>query len=85
MLATVQALQEYTGSSGESVELLYALLAAASARIEMHCRRDWTFDVVPEDLALACVKLAAQMFVVSDLSADVEALVAPYRNLEETT
>lgn len=35
--------------------------------------------MIPENLALACVKLAAQMYVVSELSADVEALVAPYK------
>lgn len=38
------------------------------------------YTVIPEDLALACVKLAAQMYMVSELSADVEALVAPYKN-----
>ncbi len=37
------------------------------------------YSVIPEDLALACVKLAAQLYLVSDLSAETEALVAPYK------
>ena len=38
------------------------------------------YSVIPEDLALACVKLAAQLYLVSDFSAETEALVAPYKN-----
>lgn len=37
------------------------------------------YETIPDDLASACVKLAAQMYTVSDLSAEVEALVAPYK------
>lgn len=53
------------------------VFARGHKNIRIHYHAGYT--TIPDDLASACVKLAAQMYIVSDLSADVEALVAPYR------